>query len=54
MSDTALQAVVLVLAVTLPISALAARRVPARLVVRYAGAWMVIVAILYGIVAQFT
>lgn len=54
MSDAAVNALIMALVLLLPLSALAARRVPLSTTLKYAGAWIAIFAIGFLIVAQFT
>ena len=53
-SDAAVQALVLMLVLVLPLSALAARRMPARDILRYAAAWIGVFLIGWFVIAAFT
>ena len=54
MSDTAMRAIVLVLVLILPLSALLARRTPWRTVLFYSAIWLGIAALLALIMPIFT
>jgi aspartyl protease family protein len=54
MSDTVAQALIYALILILPISALAARRLPMRTTVKYVIAWVAIFAVGTAILASFT
>lgn len=54
MTDTILQSLVLMLLLVLPVGALAARRMPWRVVARYAAAWVGVFVLLFLVVRLFT
>lgn len=54
MSDTTLRAMLLLLVLILPVSALSARRVAPVMVLRYAAAWAGIAVLLYIVTIVFT
>ncbi|WP_193752963.1 hypothetical protein [Sphingomonas endophytica] len=54
MSDTTLRAMLLLLVLILPVSALLARRVAPMMVLRYAAAWAGIAVLLYIGITAFT
>lgn len=52
--DATMQAVVLMLVLILPVSTLAARRLPLTTTAKYAGAWFALFLIGYLIIVSFT
>lgn len=53
-TDTAMQAAILILVLILPLSALLARRVPLRTTLIYGGIWVAITALLAMFILTFT
>lgn len=54
MSDTAMQAAILILVLILPLSALLTRRVPLRTALIYGGMWLGVAALLAILIRLFT